>query len=130
VELAVFVLNPPRERLYRAIDERVGAMARAGLLDEVRDLMRRGYDERAPGMNATGYAELIPVARSEAALEEALDVVRKRTRAYARRQLTWFRHQLPEGAVWLDATRPVTELAREIEAAVKERINDEPRVGS
>jgi tRNA dimethylallyltransferase len=126
VELAVFVLSPARDLLYRAIDERVSAMAEAGLLEEVEGLMRRGYDERAPGMNATGYAELIPVVRGERGLDEALELVRKRTRAYARRQLTWFRHQLPEGAVWLDATRPVSELAAEI-AEPSKRV---PMVGS
>ena len=126
VALAVFVLNAPRDRLYRAIDERVTAMARGGLLAEVEGLMRRGYDESAPGMNAVGYAELVPVVRGEARLEEALDLVRKHTRAYARRQLTWFRHQLPAGAVWLDATRPVAELAAEVVELSKR----EPMVGS
>jgi tRNA dimethylallyltransferase len=126
VALAVFVLNAPRDRLYRAIDERVTAMAESGLLAEVEGLIRRGYDERAPGMNATGYAELIPVVRGDAGLEEALDLVRKHTRAYARRQLTWFRHQLPGGAVWLDATRPVADLAAEVVELSKR----EPKIGS
>ena len=120
VELAVFVLNPPRDRLYRAIDERAGEMAAAGLLEEVAGLLEHGYDERAPGMNATGYAELVPVVRGEATLPEALELVRKRTRAYARRQLTWFRHQLPGGALWLDATRPTSELASAIVASLGE----------
>lgn len=116
VALSVFVLDLPRERLYRAIDDRVTEMARAGLVEEVESLLRSGYDERAPGMNATGYIELIPAIRGETRLEEALDRVRGHTRAYARRQLTWFRHQLPPGAVWLDATRPAAELAEEIAA--------------
>ena len=126
VELAVFVLNPPRDLLYRAIDERVTAMAEGGLLGEVERLLRQGHDERSPGMSATGYAELVPVLRGEARLDEALDLVRKRTRAYARRQLTWFRHQLPEGAVWLDPTRPRAELAAEI----AELSRKEPMAGS
>lgn len=110
----VFVLDPPRERLYRAIDGRVGEMAEAGLVDEVRGLMERGYGPGDPGMNATGYVELLPHLRGEIPLEAALEAVRKNTRAYARRQLTWFRHQLPGGAVWLDATRPRAELADEV----------------
>ena len=114
VALSVFVLDLPRERLYRAIDDRVTEMARVGLVEEVESLLRSGYDERSPGMNATGYVELVPAIRGEATLESALDLVRKHTRAYARRQLTWFRHQLPNGAVWLDATRPPGELADEI----------------
>ena len=114
VEIDVFVLDLPRDRLYRAIDDRVGEMARAGLVAEVQGLLERGYDETAPGMNATGYAELIPAIRGECSLDEALERVRKHTRAYARRQLTWFRHQLPAGATWLDATRPAAALADEI----------------
>jgi tRNA dimethylallyltransferase len=130
VELAVFVLDPPRERLYRAIDERVGAMAEAGLLEEVETLLRRGHGPGTPGMNATGYAELIPVARGEASLDEALELVRKHTRAYARRQLTWFRHQLPAGAVWLDATRGREELVEEIVRRYAGLTVDEHPVGS
>jgi len=130
VQLTVFVLDPPRERVYRAIDERVGAMAEAGLLGEVETLLRAGHDQRSPGMNATGYAELIPVLRGEETLEAALELVRKRTRAYARRQLTWFRHQLPAGAVWLDASRPRTELVEEIVRRYTALAVDEHPVGS
>lgn len=110
----VFVLEMPRDRLNAAIDGRVDGMVAAGLVDEVRGLLDAGYDERDPGMNATGYAELIPALRGERGMDEALDLVRKNTRAYARRQTTWFRHQLPPGAVRLDATRPHDALADEI----------------
>ena len=111
----VVVLDVPRERLYAAIDARVGDMAAAGLVEEVQRLADRGLGRGTPGMNATGYVELIPYLHGECGLEEALERVRRNTRAYARRQLTWFRHQLPAGAVWLDATRPRAELAEEIE---------------
>lgn len=107
----VFVLDLPRERLYRAIDARVDDMVRDGLAEEVQGLLERGYGEGDPGMNATGYIELLPALRGEVSLEEALEQVRRNTRAYSRRQRTWFRHQLPEDAVWLDATRPRGELA-------------------
>jgi tRNA dimethylallyltransferase len=116
LEPVVYVLDPPRPALYEAIDERVGQMERAGLLREVRDLLSAGYGESDPGLNATGYAELLPHLKGERTLEEALDLIRKNTRAYARRQLTWFRHQLPESAVWLDASRPHDALADEITA--------------
>lgn len=109
-----FVLEVPAERLRRVIDHRVTEMAEAGLVDEVRDLLASGYDERAPGMNATGYVELLPYLRGEASLEAALERVRANTRAYARRQRTWFRRQLPEDAVRLDGTRSVPELAGEV----------------
>lgn len=111
---SVFVLDLPREDLYRAINSRVGTMVEAGLLEEVAELLAAGYDEGQPGMNATGYAELVPYLRGELTLEEALDRIRKNTRAYARRQITWLRHQLPDGAVWLDGSRPIEELTAEI----------------
>lgn len=110
----VVVLDVPRERLNRRIDARVGEMVRAGLVDEVRGLLQRGFDETAPGMNATGYVELLPHLRGERTLEEALELIRRNTRAYAKRQVTWFRHQLPPGAAWLDGTRPLHELADEV----------------
>lgn len=113
VSVLPFVLEVPRDLLLQRVDDRVTEMAEAGLVEEVRRLVER-YGEDAPGLNAHGYAELIPCLRGERSLEEALELVRKNTRAYTKRQLTWFRRQLPEGAVWLDATRPREELAEEI----------------
>lgn len=110
----VFVLDMPRELLYQRIDARVRDMIEAGLVDEVRALLARGYDLGDPGMNATGYVELIPFLRGQCSLDEAIDAIQRATRRYARRQLTWFRHQLPSDAVWLDATRPRHDLADEI----------------
>lgn len=109
-----FVLDLPRAVLYERIDRRVDAMLEAGLLDEVRELLERGFTPDDPGMSATGYPELASVLRGEVPLEEAADRIRRTTRRYARRQLTWFRHQLPEDAVWLDGTRPTTELVTEV----------------
>ena len=113
VPVLPFVLDVPRERLWPGVNARVTAMVEQGLLEEVKALVAR-YGEDAPGLNAHGYAELIPHLRGERTLDEALELVRKNTRDYTRRQLTWFRKQLPEGAVWLDATRPRAELADEI----------------
>lgn len=114
VPVQVFVLNPPRERLFAAIDARVDEMLRRGLLEEVRALAERGYHGRHPGMNATGYIELLPVLRGERDLESAADLVRRNTRAYAKRQLTWLRHQLPPGAVWLDPLEPGSDPVQRI----------------
>jgi tRNA dimethylallyltransferase len=65
-------------------------------------------------MNATGYIELIPYLRGETGLAEAVDAIKRATRRYARRQQTWFRHQLPSGAFALDATQSVAVLTSEI----------------
>ncbi|MDB4952116.1 MAG: tRNA dimethylallyltransferase [Gemmatimonadetes bacterium] len=115
VHVLPFVLDVPRERIDASVNGRVQGMVDAGLVDEVRGLVAR-YGEDAPGLNAHGYAELIPYLRGERTLDEALELVRKNTRAYTRRQDTWNRRQLPAGAVWIDATRPRAELADEIAA--------------
>lgn len=130
LELDIFVLDKPRSLLDEAIDRRVALMVEEGLLDEVAGLLRSGYDESAPGMNATGYIELIPHLRGEISLEEALNKIRANTRAYSRRQLTWLRNQLPEGAIWLDARRPVAELATEIVRVVGEGKGEQALVES
>lgn len=116
VSVLAFVLEVPRDRLYAGIDRRVTEMVDAGLLDEVRGLVEK-YGEDAPGLNAHAYIELFPYFRGERTLDQALDLARRNTRAYTRRQLTWFRTKLPEGAVWLDATRPRAQLADRIVAA-------------
>jgi tRNA dimethylallyltransferase len=113
VPVLPFVLEVPRDRLYAGIDRRVTEMVEAGLLDEVRGLVEK-YGEDAPGLNAHAYIELFPYFRGERTLDQALDLARANTRAYTKRQLTWFRAKLPEGAVWLDAARPREELVEEI----------------
>jgi tRNA dimethylallyltransferase len=75
-------------------------------------------------MKTTGYMELIPALRGEIPMSDALDAVKRNTRAYAKRQLTWFRHQLPPGARSLDASRPRAELAAEVAGLWRgERVN-------
>lgn len=116
VEVRVVLLELPREVLYRRINERVVSMFRRDrLLDEVRALLATGATPRDPGMTGTGYREAAMVLAGEITEEEAIDRVQRATRAYARRQLTWFRHQLPsEGRLNLDATRPPALLVQEI----------------
>jgi tRNA dimethylallyltransferase len=125
VPVLAFALDVPRERVYATVDRRVGEMAEAGLVDEVRALVAR-YGEDAPGLNAHGYAELIPYLRGERTLDEALDLVRKNTRAYTKRQQTWNRTQLPASAVHLDATLPRADLADEIARRWGEANADDP----
>ncbi|MDQ3557195.1 MAG: tRNA (adenosine(37)-N6)-dimethylallyltransferase MiaA, partial [Gemmatimonadota bacterium] len=123
----IYVLAPPRARLRSTIDARVGEMEAAGLVGEVRGLLAAGYGAGNPGMNATGYAELLPFLRGETSLEAALDRIRANTRAYARRQMTWFRHQLPPDAVWLDAELPLDQLAEQIAGEWRESPPDPSR---
>ena len=112
----VVVLHRPRPDLDRRIEERVDQMLADGLVEEVRRLHLAGYDEDSPGMSATGYREVLTHIRGESTLEEAAAAVKKATRRYARRQITWFRHQVPGGGRWMDARGSADDRVREIVA--------------
>ncbi len=92
---AVF-LAPERDELYARIDARFDTMLGAGALNEVERLAARGLDPLLPAMKAHGVPALIRHLRGEISLDEAATVGRADTRHYAKRQFTWFRHQLPE----------------------------------
>ena len=92
---ALFVA-PDRDELYARIDARFNAMLAAGALDEVAALAARRLDPLLPAMKAHGVPALIRHLKAEIALEEAATIARADTRHYAKRQFTWFRHQLPE----------------------------------
>lgn len=110
-----FVLDLPREVLYQRINRRVEQMIDGGLVTEVEALLAAGFDEHSPGMNAVGYIELIAHLRGEKPLDQAVDEIQRATRRYARRQITWFRHQLPDDALRLDGTLPTNELVETIQ---------------
>jgi len=89
-------LSPERDELYARIDARFDAMLKAGALDEVAALAARKLDPLLPAMKAHGVPALIRHIRGEISLDEAATIGRADTRHYAKRQFTWFRHQLPE----------------------------------
>ena len=110
-------LNPDRDELYQRIDARFDAMLDAGALEEVRSLDARGLDPLLPAMKAHGVPWLRRHLRGEITLEEAAAGAKQDTRRYTKRQLTWFRHQMP-GWHWI-APEAAAELAYELVAAVK-----------
>lgn len=116
----VVVLEMPRDVLYRRIEARVDAMVETGLVDEVRGVLDRGFSFRDPGLNTTGYIEVIPALAGEYDLDEAVVRIKAATRQYARRQLTWLRHQMPPGTFRLDALRDAGDLATDIAAMWRE----------
>ena len=89
-------LEPDRDALYARIDARFDAMLKAGALDEVAALAARRLDPLLPAMKAHGVPALIRHLAGEITMEEAAGIGRADTRHYAKRQFTWFRHQLPE----------------------------------
>jgi len=92
---ALFVA-PERDALYARIDARFDAMLQAGALAEVARLAARQLDPLLPAMKAHGVPALLAHLRGDISLEQAADIGRADTRHYAKRQFTWFRHQLPE----------------------------------
>ena len=88
------LLMPPRDALYAACDARFRAMVAAGAMGEVRTLVARGLPRSRPVMKAIGVAQLAAVLAGEMALEAAIAAAQQATRNYAKRQYTWFRHQI------------------------------------
>ena len=86
--------------LYDLIEKRVDFMLAQGLLDEVRSLLTMNPGKTA--LQAIGYKEMVAYLRGEYSLDEAVMLIKKRTRNYAKRQLTWFRAE--ENIQWLDVT--------------------------
>lgn len=102
-----FGLARNRPRLYQRIDARVDQMIEAGLLDEVKNLLEQGLAEGATAMQALGYKELVGYLRGEYDLAEAIRLLKRDTRRYAKRQLTWFRRD--EEIIWLDLDKLTIE---------------------
>ena len=97
-------LAPDREELRRRIDRRFVAMMEQGALDEARALGERGLDPMLPAMRAHGVPGLLAHLRGEISLDEAVAKGQGDTRRYAKRQFTWFRHQLPDWQ-WVEPER-------------------------
>ncbi|MEA2866637.1 MAG: tRNA dimethylallyltransferase [Bradyrhizobium sp.] len=95
-QFSALFLAPERDELYARIDSRFGAMLSAGALEEVAGLAARQLDPLLPAMKAHGVPALIRHLNGEITLQEAAEIGRADTRHYAKRQFTWFRHQLPE----------------------------------
>ena len=90
---AYFVLNDDRQLLYDRIDKRIDKMLEAGLVDEVKSLMSEGLDRSLVSMQGLGYKEIIDYLNGDITLEEAIYILKRDTRHFAKRQLTWFRRE-------------------------------------
>ena len=83
-------LTAPREELYRRIDERVLAMLSRGLVDEVKDILARGYSGGSKPFSSIGYREVLRYLSGSIGYEDMVEDIQKNTRRYAKRQFTWF----------------------------------------
>ena len=98
--LAYFVLNAPRPLLYERIDARVDEMPKNGLVEEVKNLQRMGCHREMVSMQGLGYKEILSWLGGEYPYEEAIRILKRDTRHFAKRQLTWFRRE--REVTWVD----------------------------
>lgn len=94
-----FILNMDRDLLYERIEKRIDIMLKNGLVEEVKGLMEK-YSENLVSMKGLGYKEIIGYLNGEYSLEEAIYILKRDTRHFARRQLTWFKHQ--SNGMWIN----------------------------
>jgi tRNA dimethylallyltransferase len=91
----------PRTYLYERIDRRIESMFEAGLIDEVKVLLAKGYSSDLPTLSAIGYQETIAYLQGRLTLDEAKMLIRRLTRAFVRRQANWFKADDP-AITWFD----------------------------
>lgn len=100
--LYIVLHNPDKTDYHAVIDRRVDAMIQQGLVDEVRRLLDNGYGEDLQAMKTVGYAEIVAHLGGRTSLDQAVEMIKKHTKAYAKRQITWFKGV--KNAVWTDGT--------------------------
>ena len=113
----IFGLSMPREQLYERINLRVDLMIRDGLEEEVHALYQKGIRD-TQAMRGIGYKEWIPYFEGRMTKEEVIEQIKKHTRQYAKRQLTYFRNKLD--VVWLDANVSIEENVQKIQSILND----------
>lgn len=113
-ELYYFVLTAPRELLYKAIDKRVDQMIEDGFLDEVKQLKAEGVAREMLSMQGLGYKELFAYLDGEISFAEAKELIKRDTRHFAKRQLTWFKRE--REVIWVDKAEYDFDEAKILEA--------------
>lgn len=96
-------LTMPRELLYARIEARVDAMLAHGLVEEAKGIWAKGYDPGLPALQALGYKQLFAYFAGACSLDESVEAIKRETRRFAKRQLTWFRRD--DRIAWLDVTQ-------------------------
>jgi tRNA dimethylallyltransferase len=108
-------LTVPRAVLHERIERRVVEMLQGGWIDEVRELLASGLARNAPGLDAVGYRDVIRFLNGDVSEEKLAETIATATRRYAKRQETWFRHQLAGASVLtLDAVEGADVVARRV----------------
>ncbi|HEY0319948.1 MAG TPA: tRNA (adenosine(37)-N6)-dimethylallyltransferase MiaA [Pyrinomonadaceae bacterium] len=117
----VFALSPPREELYRRINERTEAHFKMGLVEEVQSLLERGAARSSTALGAHGYRRVVEYLYNERTLTSAIEQTRLDIRHYAKRQLTWFRREA--GVEWFAGFGSDPDVQALVAARVEELLN-------
>ncbi|AEV68354.1 tRNA (adenosine(37)-N6)-dimethylallyltransferase MiaA [Acetivibrio clariflavus] len=114
----VFGLTMGREKLYERINQRVDKMIEKGLVQEVKKLIEMGYDKSTIAMQGIGYKEILSYLRGETSFDEAVYLLKRNTRRYAKRQFTWFKRMEDVHWINLDETQDLQEIIKNIKDVV------------
>lgn len=123
-QFCYFVLNDRRECLYERIDQRVDQMIRNGLIQEVQTLKERGCTKQMVSMQGLGYKEIFSYLEGDCSLEEAVYIIKRDTRHFAKRQLTWFKRE--RDVIWVqkdELNYDDKKLLQSLLESIKERMN-------
>ncbi|MBU6338566.1 MAG: tRNA (adenosine(37)-N6)-dimethylallyltransferase MiaA [Rickettsiales bacterium] len=107
-------LNPNREELYKNCNLRFEMMLKNGAIEDVEELMDKPFIDKLPISKTLGFIEIVDFLNKKISYEEAVKIASQKTRNYAKRQLTWFRHQLPEKMVFEDRNEALNYLKKQL----------------
>lgn len=114
-------LTMPREKLYQRIEERVEKMLKEGWVEEVQGLLAKGYSPEYHAFKALGYREILRYIKGEISLEETINLIKKNTRRYAKRQMTWFKKE--DHIFWFDISMGEDSIYLQVENLVNKKLN-------
>jgi tRNA dimethylallyltransferase len=117
----VLGIERSREELYERVDRRIEKMLADGLVDEVKNLLNKGYTPELSTMSAIGYGEIIQYLKGEITYDEAVTLIKRNTRTFVRRQANWFKPEDPR----INWFRASPEVVDEIELWIRSQLNDE-----
>lgn len=123
LNISMIGLTMDREKLYERINQRIDIMMNQGLVLEVKTLLEKGYNQKLTSMQGIGYKEIIKYLNGEYSLEEATLLIKKGSRRYAKRQLTWFRREERIHWINLDDFDNKTDLINSIIEYTKRKFN-------
>lgn len=118
-----FILNMDRDLLYNRINKRINIMLEQGLLNEVSELLK-SYSPQLVSMQGLGYKEFVPYFNKECTLEQSVEILKRDTRHFAKRQLTWFKHQCNGTWINVDQFDNSQQVAEYINKIILEKENE------